>query len=370
MQVLFRILFVIACLFMNPAHLMAQTGQAQPAQAGPLTVTGTLDIKYQTRVQQEDGVPVEGVRDEYILALSAFAAVDIEGKIYHLPTIFSTVLGREKQQAQLSYDLAMLVRNPQKQTDRKQVGKLVGTVPIDRKGIYQYGNGTLRMAVDAAGKAAGFESKFQGQAAGKPPQNDSTLARAKKKTKTLVKSVKGKSVKIVVSDYDEMDCVDLIVAAGPVKAYPETKFNGKLLYDYERSAWYFDGLKMAYVMPDGNVITDTLSGNIKWIESPQRSSNGEGEYQFDVRVNEPAQAATDEAAAFAAVDDESAFFTVDNTLPSLTGSAKYKDTIRAGGTVTASTVAITLAGNNLTRQQVMALTKLLWLVSIVPMNAE
>ena len=68
-------------------------------------------------------------------------------------------------------------------------------------------------------------------------------------------------------------------------------------------------------------------------------------------------------------DDESAFFAVDNTVMGLTGDAAYKDTMR-GEDVTASSVTINLTGNQLTKVQMVNLGKMLWLVDIVPLNAE
>jgi len=53
----------------------------------------------------------------------------------------------------------------------------------------------------------------------------------------------------------------------------------------------------------------------------------------------------------------------------LVGVMKYKDTLQ-GETVVASRVAIDLTGNQLTKQQVMNLFKLVFFSSIVPINAE
>jgi hypothetical protein len=71
----------------------------------------------------------------------------------------------------------------------------------------------------------------------------------------------------------------------------------------------------------------------------------------------------------AAGDDEAAFFATDSTLPALTGTAKYKDQMR-GEDVTGSAVTIDLVGQKLSKEQVVALTNLLFFVNIVPMNDE
>ena len=102
-----------------------------------------------------------------------------------------------------------------------------------------------------------------------------------------------------------------------------------------------------------------------------RAMRGKGEYQFDVRVNEPAPAET--AAFSTGPTDESAFFETDSSIPGLTGTMKYTDTLRGSGkdaTTLASSVVIDLKGNNLTKQQTMALCKILIFSAVVPMNAD
>jgi hypothetical protein len=351
----------------TPATPSTAAPAATPATSTANTVKGTMKIAFDSRVQlDESGKPKAGVKDVYTLDLQAVDTAIFQGTIEYLPTILSSVLGRETQQGLLTYNLNLLVANPANLTQRRAVGKLTGGVQIDSKGVYLYDKGTLRIAVDAAGTASGFESKFSGAAVGKPPKNTSSLAAAKKQAQTLTRQVQGKTVKLVVTDYDIMTLNSLVLAAGPVRTYPETTVNGEMLYDYERSAWYFRGLTMTYIV-DGKAVTDKITGNIKWVESPQRKTNGEGEYQFDVRCNEPEQK-SGETAVFQPVDDEAAFFAVDKTLPSLTGTAKYKDTMR-GETVASSAVTIDLT-SNLNKQQVINLTKLIWLVAVVPVNAE
>ena len=367
----------------QPASAPAQPAATPtPATAPANNITGTIDINYKSRTDVEDGGKTKkGVNDIYTLDLNVVGTLGFQGKIEYQPTILSSVLGRETQTSLLSYDLSMIVRNPANLAQTKAVGKLVGTVPINKKGVYEYGNGNLRAAVDATGKAAGFESKYQGLAAGKPPKNESTLGALKKNAITLQKKVSGKTVKITVKDYDEMRFTDLVIAAGPTKSHPEVRVSGQVLYDYERSAWYFYGVTMNYVGADGKAVTDKLSGNIKWVEDPQRLSNGLGEYQFDVRVNEP-EVDAGEGAAFAAADSEADFFKTDSTLACLIGTMKYKDEIRQNPNapadasaedrilVASSHVVINLTGNSITPVQTAALAKLLLLVEVVPMNAE
>ncbi len=339
-----------------------------PAVAADNTIKGKLDIQFNSRVQTDSaGNPTPGVKDVYTLDVTAVDTLGFQGTIQALPTILTSRLGSEKQRASLVYNLNLSVANPANLAQKRTVGKLVGEVQVDKQGTYLFDQGTLRIAVDAAGKAQGFESAFRGTAVGKPPKNTSLAEKVKKQAQTLTRQVKGKTVSLIVKDYDIMTLRGLALAAGPVRSYPETSVNGEMMYDYERSAWYFRNLTMTY-QADGKAVTDKVSGNIKWVESPQRKTNGQGQYEFDVRFNEPEQTSS-EATVFQKADDEAAFFATDTSLPSLTGTAKYVDRFR-GETVTSSAVAIDLVGNNLNKTQVVNVFKLIWLVSVVPVNAE
>ncbi len=341
---------------------------ALPAVAAENTIKGKLDIQFNSRTQTDDaGTPTVGVKDVYTLDLTVLDTLGFQGTIQALPTILTARLGSEKQKAALNYNLNLVVANPANLTQKKTVGKLVGEVQVDKQGVYDFDHGTLRIAVDPAGAARGFESAFRGKAVGKPPKSGSLMEKVKKQAQTLTRKVQGKTVSIVVKDYDIMTLQGLVLAAGPVQSYPETTVNGEMMYDYERSAWYFRNLTMTYQL-EGKTVTDKLSGNVKWVESPQRKSNGQGEYSFDMRFNEPEQS-SNEATVFQKADDEAAFFATDTKLPSLTGTAKYVDKFR-GETVTSSAVTIDLIGNNLNKNQVVNAFKLFWLVGVVPVNAE
>jgi len=341
---------------------------AWPAVAADNTIKGKLDIQFNSRVQTDsDGNPTPGVKDIYTFDIAAVDTLGFQGTIQALPTILTSRLGSEKQRAALVYNLNLSVANPANLTQNRTVGKLVGEVQVDKQGTYLFDQGTLRIAVDAAGRAQGFESAFRGTAIGKPPKNTSLAEKVKKQAQTLTRQVKGKTVSLIVKDYDIMTLRGLVLAAGPVRSYPETTVNGEMMYDYERSAWYFRNLTMTY-QAEGKTVTDKVTGNIKWVESPQRKTNGQGQYEFDVRFNEPEQTSS-EATVFQKVDDEAAFFATDTSLPSLTGTAKYVDRFR-GETVTSSAVTIDLVGNNLNKAQMVNAFKLIWLVSVVPVNAE
>jgi hypothetical protein len=324
-------------------------------------ISGDLTIRYDTRTNRSGDKPKEGVFDTYTLKLNIADSAMFRGTINVLPFIdFMTT----DQQGKMTYAMECDVINPANPSQTRNVGRLYGSVPIDDKNVYRFADGNLKIGVNQMGAAQAFESSFKGYALGKPPAAG-FMQRMKQEALNLSKTVKGKTVRISVTKYDKMEFKNHVLGAGPVKIYQEVTVNGVMLYDYNRSAWYFQNITVDYFV-DGRNMRDTISGNIRWIEAPNRSSTGEGEYQFDIRVNEPPPS---EASVFAGPQDESAFFATDNTQPSLTGAMKYKDSM-SGESVSSSVVKIDLVGNQLNKQQAMYLSKLLFLSSIVPLNAE
>lgn len=350
-------------LFLGIATAGALFGQ-QPA-ATETFIKGELGIKFNTRTSTEsDGAPKEGSTDKYTLSVNVSNSVLFRGTIVHTPYIHKVV--SSSQLAKLEYTVECDVVNPKNPSQTRNVGRLFGIVPVDEKNAYRFADGSLKIAVFPVGTAKGFESSFKGVALGKPPSSsEGFLSKLKKEALSVSKTVNGKNVAISVTKYDKMEYQTHVLAAGPVQIYPEVIINGSLIYDYGRTAWYFENVTATYVV-DGRQYQDKLTGNIRWIESPNRAANGEGEYQFDVRVNEPAQA---EASVFTGPADEAAFFATDDSIPALTGTMKYKDTL-LGQTVASSAVTVDLKGNKLTKQQAMYLAKLLFITNIVPLNAE
>src|SRR4029434_2886253 len=128
-----------------------------------------------------------------------------------------------------------------------------------------------------------------------------------------------KTVSITVEKADPMRFEQLELAKGPAEVYPHTYVTGRLDYDYETGNWFTDGIRFRYTL-DGKEYEDVITGSIKWIEDPARSSNGKGYYDFNLRFNEAKnKPAANEAAAFAKMSQEDAFFAVDNSIPCLTG---------------------------------------------------
>lgn len=349
----------------------AQTVEATGAKV--YGITGTMQADYAARKNVDaEGKPELTVKNKVTCDIVVADTLWFGGTIDQLPGVYNS-LGVPKQAGQVYYSMDLGLKNPANLSAAPMViGRFVGAVPVDNRGIYQYDRGNLRMAIDPKGQSAGFVSPFTGTAQGKAPEGAISLkdkwAAMKGKAVTLKKQLGGKQVSIVVAKYDRMNW-DAGLPAGPVKIYPECRVTGSQLYDYERSAWYFDGVTMTYTHPKtGKTVTDRLSGNIKWVQSPNYKSTGEGTYQFDIRVNEPEGNTSGEAAVFAAADEE-AFFATDAGIPSLQGTMKFKDTL-SQETVVASRVEIALTGNQLEKVQVVNLGKMILFGGVWPLLDE
>lgn len=324
----------------------------------PTFINGTLGISYQSRVEAGK----VGAVDTYTLAANVNNSVLFNGTIKQAPRLanvgyFSTTL---LQTGKISFDISCDVINQKNTNQTRNIGKVFGETIINERNVYLYDGGNVRMIVVNQQN----ESRFRGLTFGKPPVQKLTGVEAlKQQALTLTKNVNGKAVKINVAKYDKMGFQSFVLAGGPVPIYPEATVNGDMLYDYARSAWHFQNVSILYAVDKGNGqrvrMEDKLTGNIRWNDKTS-------EYEFDVRVNEPPPS---ESAAFEASSDENSFFETDSSIPALVGKMKYKDS-KQGDTVTGSQVTIELAGNRLTKQQVMNLFKLIILGAIVPLNAE
>lgn len=352
MKKLFAILTLVAALAL-PSFAQTPTNEVT-------FVKGNIDIKYNFRAAN---VPTKGVKDQYTVNVNVCNSALFKGTITDQPQIIEGMFSKSVTQPRVvAYDLNLDVVNPKNPAQTKNVGRLFGNVPIASDGTYKYDNGTLTVDVLPIGQAPGFSSKFTGTALGKPMNRPANwLDTFKGNAVSITRSVGGKTTTVVLKKYDRMQFQNVVLGAGPVQNYPQVTVNGEMLYDYDKNCWFFNNISLIYGRN-----RDTLTGTIRWVESPQRKTNGEGEYQFDVRVNEPPPS---ESAAFAAPSDESALFETDTNVPALVGTMKYKDSLR-GDTTLASIVTIDLTGNNLTKQQVMALAKVIIFASVVPMNSD
>jgi hypothetical protein len=128
---------------------------------------------------------------------------------------------------------------------------------------------------------------------------------------------------------------------------------------------------------DGKDYSDTISGTIKWVEDPQRASNGKGKYEFNLRFNEDKNTKPLPEDQVTKIADEDAIFAVAKGVPSITGTIEYTDSFN--GSVlkdpdgkplpTMSKAVYNLQATDLTKQQVMNFTKL-WLIAVGPTNDE
>lgn len=328
-------------------------------------ITGGIAIKYQSR---ESFPPKPGVFDIYAVDIQVANSAKFSGTVIDTPQIIDGLFSKKVVQPRgLQFDIGCDVVNPANPTQTRNIGKLFGRVPITSEGIYDYDRGNVAFDILPMGRAGGFTSKFTGPVRGKPlsrPPN--WLDTLKREAVSITRMSGGKVTTIVLTKYDKMEFANHVLGAGPIANYAQSTVNGEMLYDYNKSCWFLNNFTVQYA--EGNSVKiDRVGGTIRWVESPKRKQNGEGEYQFDLRVNEPLPGA---GAAFdTTATDESAFFQVDTSVPSLTGTMKYKDTLQ-GDTTMSSRVSVDLTGNGLTKSQLMVLGKLVIFSTIVPMNGD
>ncbi len=334
----------------------------------PGAINGTVSIAFGSRTNLNDkGKPQKGAKDVYDIDLSVAKTTEFKGKVERYPLIVSDILGRTEQASQLVFSVNLGVVNPTDLTQKRTVGKWVGTVPINATGLYELGgtsDSKHRVSIDAIGRSPAFTENFGGNLYGKGKKTSGVIS--------YVRQFQGKEVKIEVKNSDPMRFENVILAAGPAQSYPRTTVNGNLDYDYETGNWLTNGLKFNYTL-NGKEYHDVVTGSIKWVEDPNRASNGKGQYEFNLRFNEKeAKPAATESEAFTNLSDEEAFFAVDSSIPALTGTVKYEDTFTSvsGEPVpSASKVTYALDANHLTKQQIVNFLKL-WIVSVGPTNDE
>lgn len=365
----------LAALLAAPAPVLAQ-GEALTKEG---IISGGMNIEFKTRTNLDtsgdlkSGSAAVGVQDVYTFSLNCADTVEFAGKITRQPNLYSKLIAKKKQEAQLFFDVGLSVFNPKDLKQKRAVGKFVGTVPIDTaSGHYDLAGGSakespLRIQVDAVGSAAAFSEPFTGRLVGKAEKKES-LAQY-----TFKRVVGNRTVEIKVKKSDPMRFDNIKLAKGPATTYPNTYVSGRLDYDYETGNWYTDGIRFKYTL-DGKDFEDIVTGSIKWVEDPDRKTNGKGRYEFNLRWNEEKnKPAATEAAAFDKMNEEDAFFAVDDTVPCLTGTIDYVDTYASGGgdepVPASSKVTYKLNANKLTKQQVMSFFKL-WLVCTGPTNDE
>ncbi len=353
---------ILACAF-----AVSLSAQEAEKVTQPGAISGTVNITFATRTNVDDkGRAKVGAKDVYEVALNVAKTTEFKGKVERFPLLTSSVLGRVEQKGQLFYSLDLAVINPVDMTQKKTVGKWVGTVPIDSNGVYELegaGDSKQRISVNAIGKAPAFTDNFGGRLFGKGKKTEGVMS--------YVRQLQGKAVKIEVKNVDPMRFENVALAQGPSQNYSRCIVNGNLDFDYETGNWLTNGIRFHYTH-NGKEIDDVVTGSIKWVEDANRATNGKGQYEFNLRWNEANnKPASTEADAFTGASDEEAFFAVDNSVPSLSGVVKFEDTMVGGSEPipSASKITYQLDANQLTKQQIMNFLKL-WLVGIGPTNDE
>jgi hypothetical protein len=335
-----------------------------------------MEIDFKTRTtpdrsgQLAERSPALGAKDTYKFALRVAKTTEFAGTITRQPNLYSKIVKSLKQPAALAYDVTVSVTNPKDEKQKKTVGKWVGKVPISTQtGAYDLAGGKadespLRMAIDTVGAQRGFTDNFGGILRGKAEKKDDLA------TYTYKRLVGNKTVEVVVKKSDPMKFENTQLAKGPAEIYPRTVVNGRLDYDYETGNWFTDGLTLRYNL-NGKDYQDVITGSIKWVEDPNRASNGKGHYDFNLRFNEDKnKSAKSETDLFKDVSAEDAFFVVDDSIPCLTGTIGYVDTLTPGSDAPSSSkITYNLNATKLTKQQVVNFFKL-WMIAIGPTNDE
>lgn len=371
---------VLGAATLNFAPAAPVFADEQPTLTENGVISGTMDIAFKTRTQKDDSGKLEkdsaklGVKDEYTVNLNVGNTTEFVGTIQRQPELKIKLVGMEAQAGALLYDINLAVLNPNNLSQKKTVGKWVGSVPMDADtNVLDLSGGKdaanrLRMAVDTVGAAQGFTDHFDGKLVGKQAKGDNW--KNKVVSFTFERVIGKKKVKIEAKQTDPVKFDNVVLAKGPSAIYPSTKVNGRMDYDYDTGNWYINGLSFKYNL-DGTDYEDVLSGSVKWMEDPNRAQNGKGWYEFNLRFNEDKYAAaSSEADAFAEMSEEEAFFAVDNSIPALTGRMDYVDTMIPGTEMpSGSKITYKLNANKLTKQQIMNFFKL-WMLAVGPVNDE
>ena len=351
------------------------------AQTNNLFVRGDMNIKFNTK---NSPTPIPGVKDVYNLNINVANSVLFHGTISDTPQIISGWVSKAVTQPRsLNYNLDCDVVNPHNPAQTRNIGRMYGDVPISSDGTYNYDDSSLVINTLPMGNAVGGTWKFSGVASGHPLSRPSNwMDSFKGEMVTISRNIGGKTMTTTLKKYDKMDFNRVVLAEGPVQFYQPVTVTGQMYYDYDQNCWFFNNFRVEY--NQGNdVKSDRITGTIRWLPDAHRALNGLGEYEFDIRVNEPVP---DDSAAFAntssANGDESSFFTSNTSVPGLAGTMKYKDafdptTVDASkdptadnATTTSSAVTIDLEGNDVTKQQIMVLGKVVIFAAIIPMNSN
>lgn len=361
----------------SAAFVRAQSTPAVPpagdANRAPNdAIKGEMNMTFNTRTSSgtEEGAPKKGVKDVYAVNLTINANRKVAGAISRQPRIKQLGI-RTVQQPQYDFDLKWIAIITGQ--GERTVGNWVGVMPIDpTSGAFVLDGGgdqqrALRIAVDVG---TALNDQFGGRFYGKP-EDKSKLSAA-----SFKRMINGKEVEYKYQA-DPLRFDGLIVAEGPDKGrYTRSTVTGSLDYDRATGNYFAKNLRSAYTV-EGKDYVDTITGTIKWVEDPQRKTNGKGKYEFNLRFNEDKLAKPAPEDSIAKVADEDAIFAVAKGVPSITGTIEYTDTFSGsvlkdpdGNPLPSMSKAVyNLQATDLTKQQVMNFAKL-WIIAVGPTNDE
>lgn len=334
------------------------------AQTNALFIKGGLNIAYITRQSPPN---TKGIQDVYKININVANSVLFRGEMTDRPQIIDGWVSKTiVQPRSLKYNIDCDVINPKNPSQTRNIGRMYGFVPISSEGVYDYDKGNLLVDILPSGTAGGFTSKFSGQALGKPLIRPKNWTEQLRETVNINRLVNGKPMSVALKRYDKMEFRQVILAQGPIQIYQPVTVNGQFLYDYDKECWFFNNFTVQYA--ENNVVKiDRVTGTIRYVKDKNYNVNHLSQYEFDVRVNEPLP---DASVAFAAASDESAFFSTDAAVPGLFGTMSYKDVVDSKDVTMSSEVKIDLSGNNITKQQLMVLGKVIIFASVIPINAD
>lgn len=355
---------LIALITVITFALIGNITLAQTATNSNLFIKGDMKIVYNTK---QNPAGTKGIEDVYTINVNVANSAIFHGKMSDRPQIIEGMFSKAVTQPRsLKYNIDCDVVNPANPTQTKNIGRMYGLVPISSEGVYDYDRGNLVVDILPIGNAAGFTSKFSGKAGGKPLVRPANWTDTVREAVNITRLVNGKPSTVTLKRYDKMEFRNVVLGQGPIQIYQPVTLNGTMLYDYDKNCWFFNNFTVQYAEGQ-NVKIDHITGTMRWVEDSNRKSNGLGYYDTDIRVNEPVQ---DGSAVFSAPTDESAFFSSNSAIPGLTGTMKYKDTINTDGSTTASSVDINFIGNNINKQQIMVLAKIIIFSAVIPMNSD
>jgi hypothetical protein len=358
----------------TPTSVIATAESTPMPVADPLKrqlvqgVSGTMSIDFETRAQPDNtGQPKVGAVDRYSFNLLVRDSLRFSGSITRRPRLESTILGRELQRAELSFDVNLSLIDPVDPRKEKQVSQWAGVVPIDSSGRYQL-TPALVLHTRNVGALPELRDSFAGTIVCKGSEQQHLLA----KLRQYSRSFGTRHVVIQSRHIDPIRFSSVKLAAGPLQSYPQTIVDGNLDYDYDTGNWYTNGI--TFTLP--NKIKDVVTGSIKWVEDENRKQNGKGHYEFNLRFNEAMQhPVEDESTFFASAGDEELFFAVDPSMPGISGTISYVDAFKSidrgsdEPLVVHSNVIYDLKAQNLSQTQVVNFLKL-WLLLVGPVNDE